>query len=161
MLSRELIEHATYCDSYRAPLRHKELGVVDIFFSIFGHRPWWVKLMLIARNKAVSLVGLKAPTAAEILNVEIRDRYAVGENIGSWPIFALSENELIAGSDNAHMDFRVSIMKVLDAGGYDVAVSTVCTAHNMFGRCYLFCVVPFHKRGVQMLMSNAVAAKRL
>jgi hypothetical protein len=31
----------------------------------------------------------------------------------------------------------------------------------VFGRIYLFLIVPFHRSGVQSLMSNAVAAKRL
>ena len=39
-----------------------------------------------------SLVGLDAPTAAEILHLEIKDRYVVGDKIGVWPIFSLSEN---------------------------------------------------------------------
>jgi hypothetical protein len=161
VLSRDLIESAYFCDAYRAPLSRKELGVVEIFFGIFAHHPWWLKLILIVRNKAASLVGLTAPTASEILNIEIRDRYAVGEKIGVWPIFALGENELVAGRDNKHMDFRLSLMKVPDGDGMNVVVSTVCTVHNLFGKCYLFFVKPFHKRGVRMLIANAVAAKRL
>ena len=33
-----------------------------------------------------------------------------------------------------------------------VVVSTICTVHNVFGRIYLFFIVPFHRRGVQSLM---------
>ena len=36
-LSRELIEHAYYCDAYRVPLRRRELSAVDVFFAIFAH----------------------------------------------------------------------------------------------------------------------------
>jgi hypothetical protein len=39
MLSRELIERAYFRDSYRAPLSHRELGIIDIFFGIFAHHP--------------------------------------------------------------------------------------------------------------------------
>jgi len=38
-------------------------------------------------------------------------------------------------------------------------VSTICTVHNVFGRIYLFLIVPFHRSGVQSLMSNAVCGK--
>jgi hypothetical protein len=51
MLSRELIERADFRDSYRAPLSHRELGIVDVFFGIFAHHPVWMKLLLIVRNK--------------------------------------------------------------------------------------------------------------
>jgi hypothetical protein len=161
VLSRDLIENAYFRDSYRAPLTRNELGIVDIFFNIFAHHPLWMKLLLIVRNKAASLIDLDAPIASEILNVEIRDHYAVGEKIGVWPIFSLSEDELVAGRDNKHMDFRLSVLKVPDGDGMSVVVSTVCTVHNLFGKCYLFFIVPLHRYGVRKLMANAMAAHRL
>jgi len=161
MLDREFIEHAYFQDSYRAPLSRVELGIVDIFFGIFAHHSLWMKLLLIVRNKLVSLAGLDAPTASEILHVEIKDRYLVGEKIGVWPIFSLSENEVIAGRNNKHMDFRLSVLKVPDDDGASVVVSTVCTVHNLAGRLYLFFVVPFHRFGVRKLLANALAARRL
>jgi hypothetical protein len=82
------------------PLSRGELGIVDIFFGIFGHHPRWIKLLLIVRNKVASLAGLEAPTASEILHVEIRDRYVVGDKIGVWPIFGLSDDEVVAGRNN-------------------------------------------------------------
>jgi len=71
--------------------------------------------------------------------------YVVGEKIGVWPIFALSENEVIVGRDNKHTDFRLSVLKVLDSDGTSVVVSTICSVHNLFGKLYLFFVVPFHR----------------
>jgi hypothetical protein len=161
VLSRDLIENAHFRDSYRAPLTRNELGVVDIFFAIFAHHPWWMKLLLIVRNKAASLIGLDAPTASEVLHVEIGDRYAVGEKIGVWPIFSLTDDELVVGRDNKHMDFRLSVLKLPDGDRMSVAVSTVCTVHNLAGKCYLFCIVPFHRLGLRKLLANAVAAQRL
>jgi len=73
MLSREAIERANFRDAYRALLSRRELGIVDIFFGIFAHHPLWMKLLLIVRNKVASLAGLDAPTASEILHVEIKD----------------------------------------------------------------------------------------
>src|SRR3982075_4697340 len=93
VLSGELIERSYFRASYRAPLSRRELGIVDIFFGIFAHHPPWMKLLLIVRNKVASLAGLDAPTASEILHVEIKDRLAVGDRIGVWPIFSLSEDE--------------------------------------------------------------------
>jgi hypothetical protein len=161
MLSRELIERAYFRDSWRAPLSRGELGIVDIFFAIFAHYPAWMKWLLIARNKVASLVGLEAPTASEVLHVEMRDRYAVGEKIGVWPIFFLGENEVVAGRDNKHLDFRLSVLKVPDGDGVSVVVSTICTVHNRSGKLYLSFVVPFHRFGVRKLMANALAARRL
>ena len=161
MLSRDVIEHAYFHDSHRAPLSRRELGIINIFFGIFAHHPLWMKLLLIARNRVASLAGLDGPTASEILHVEIKDHYVVGEKIGVWPIFALSENEVVVGRDNKHMDFRLSVLKVPDSDGTSVVVSTICSVHNLFGKLYLFFVVPFHRYGVRKLMARALAARRL
>ena len=161
MLCRELIERAYFHDSYRVPLSRRELGIVDIFFGIFGHHPLWMKLLLIVRNKVASLAGLDAPTTSEILHVEIKDRYVVGDKIGVWPIFSLGENEVIAGRNNKHMAFRLSVMKVPNGDRPRVVVSTICTVHNVTGKLYLFFVVPFHRYGVRKLMADALAARRL
>ena len=148
-------------NSYRVQLSRKELGIVDIFFGIFAHHPLWMKLLLIVRNKVASLAGLDAPNASEILHIEVKDRYVVGEKIGVWPIFWLSQDEIVAGRNNKHMDFRLSVLKIPDGDRTSVVVSTICTVHNLPGKLYLSLVVPFHRYGVRKLMANALAARRL
>jgi Protein of unknown function (DUF2867) len=136
-LGKDLIERADFRDAYRAPLSRSDLSVVEIFFAIFARRPSWMNLMLIARNQASALAGLEVPTTAEIINMEKRDRYFVGEKIGPWPIFFLGSDELVAGRDNKHMDFRLSIMKMHDGIRPSIAVSTLCMINNKFGQYYL------------------------
>ena len=161
MLDHDLIERCYFHDSYRAPLNRTDLGMTDIFFAVFGHKPLWIKGMLVARNAVAGLAGLEVPTVAEIMNPEFKRVYRVGEKIGPWPIFFIGENEIVTGRDNKHIDFRLSVLKAADGDATDVVVSTICTVHNLFGKIYLFFVVPFHRRGVRLLMSRAVAAKRL
>src|SRR5262252_6855255 len=160
-LGKDLIERADFRDAHSAPLSRSDRSVVEIFFAIFAQRPGWMKLMLIARNKAAALAGLEVPTTSEIMNMEQRDRYFIGEKIGPWPIFFLSSDELVAGRDNKHMDFRLSIMKVHDGVRPSVVVSTLCMVHNKFGQYYLSSIIPIHKFGLRRLMTNALAAQRL
>jgi Protein of unknown function (DUF2867) len=121
----------------------------------------WMKIPMIIRNKIASLCGLDAPTAAEIVHPDIKSSYQVGDKIGAWPIFSLSEAELVAGRDNQHLDFRLSVLKLMHGETPSVVVSTICTVHNTFGKIYLFFIVPFHKWGVQWLISSAMKAGRL
>jgi hypothetical protein len=160
-LGRDLIGNASFRDSYRVPLARQDLGIVDIFFAVFGHTPIWMKLLLIIRNAAARLVGLEAPTVGEIMRPKVRETYSVGEKIGPWPIFFIGDNEIVAGRNNKHLDFRLSVLKAIDGDAMSVVVSTICTVHNVFGKIYLFIIIPFHRNGVQSLMSNAVTAKRL
>jgi hypothetical protein len=161
VLGARLLEAAYFRDSYRAPLLRTRASTVEIFFAIFGHHPPWMKLALITRNGIASFCGLDAPTASEIINLEVRSRYRVGDKIGVWRIFALTESELIAGRNNKHLDFRLSVLKEGGGATGSVVVSTVCTVHNWFGRLYLFFIIPFHRWGVQQLLSRAIVAGRL
>jgi hypothetical protein len=160
-LSRNLIENAYFHDTYRAPLTRPELGIVDIYAAILGHSPLILKLLLIARNAIVRPFGLKAPTATDIMRGGFKTGHAVGDTIGRWRIFFISDDEIIAGVDDKHQDFRVSVLRVRCAETTSVVMTTICTVHNSFGKIYLFFVVPFHRYGVRRLMSNAVAAQRL
>ena len=58
------------------------------------------------------------------------------------------------------MDFRLLVL-VTDGDRASVVVSTICMVHNLFGKLYLFFVVPFHRYGVRKLMASALAARRL
>ena len=157
VLDPGLIAAAYFQDSYRAPLRRADTSVVDIFHAIFAHHPLWMKLLLIVRNRIASWCGLDAPTASQILHPQLERDPAVGDTIGVWPIYSLTDNEFVAGRDNKHLDFRLSVLKLADS----VVVSTICIVHNRAGKVYLFFIVPFHRWGVQRLIASAVKAGRL
>lgn len=133
----------------------------DIFFALFGHHPGWVKALLQLRNRVASAFGLDVANAADIRNPVQKSAYRVGDAIGPWPIFSLSEQELIAGRDNRHLDFRLSLLREDHAGQATVVVSTICNVHNLSGKIYLFLIVPFHKWGVRQMIARAIRAKRL
>jgi hypothetical protein len=160
-LDRAMVGASDFRDSYRVPLAHPERGMAEIFFAVFGHTPLWMKATLILRNALARLGGLEVPQVAEIMRPEIRNAYRAGDKIGPWPVFFVGDDEIIAGRDNKHMDFRLSVLKVRDADAADVVVSTVCSVHNLFGKIYLFVIVPFHRAGVQGLLARALAAGRL
>lgn len=161
VLDRDVVARSYFRDSYRTMLRDPDLGVIELFFAVFGHKPLWIKWMLVARNAVAGFAGLQVPTVDEIMNPQVRSSYRAGEKIGPWPIYFIGDNELVAGRDNKHLDFRLSVLKVVDGSATHVVVSTVCTVHNLFGKIYLMFVIPLHRRGVQLLMSRAVAAGRL
>jgi hypothetical protein len=154
------VEAAYFQDSYRAPLHSARAGVVDIFLAIFAHHPRWMKFILVVRHRIAALFGLEVPRTSEVMNVAIKDSYRIGDRISVWPIYALTAQELVAGRDNKHLDFRLSILKDAD-GGNSVVVSTICVVHNWFGKAYLACILPFHKFGVRLLLARAVSAGRI
>jgi hypothetical protein len=159
-LGRDLVRSAYFHDGYRVPLARPKLSIVEIFFALFGHTPRWMKALLIVRNTIARWCGLEAPTADEILKPAMRASYSVGDKIGPWRIFFIGDDEIVAGRNNKHLDFRLSVLRSTDGDGQSV-VSTVCSVHNLAGKIYLFFIVPFHRTGVRSLLANAVVAKRL
>jgi len=121
----------------------------------------WVKLLLVVRNRVAALCGLEAPTAAEMMSTEVKSNYSVGDKIGVWPVFMLTETELVAGRDNKHLDFRLSILREATGEVASVTVSTLCSVHNTAGKVYLFFIVPFHKWGVRRMLARAISEGRL
>ena len=160
-LQPKLVAAAYFRDSYRAPLTFQTLDIVDIFFSIFGHHPGWIKSILMFRNRIAKKFGLEVPADLLIKDISRNDTYKVGDIIGPWPIFSINENELVAGRDNSHLDFRLSVFRELSGGTQFVVVTTICVVHNWIGKVYLFFIVPFHRWGVKYIISRALRAGRL
>ena len=156
LVSAAFFRHACF-----APLQRETISSAECFNAIFGHRPTWMKLVLTGRNALASLAGLEAPAAGDLFKADVDTGYRVGDRIGVWPIYAISDDELVAGRDNSHLDFRVSVMRTTAAGRRSVVVSTVCVTHNAFGRAYLRGVIPFHRWGLRRLVASAVEAGRL
>lgn len=157
VLDRRAVASAWFSDSYQADLGTLARSPPDLFQALLGHNPRWVTKLLILRNRFAARAGLDVAPDAIIRSFERKPDYAVGDTIGPWPIFYVSETELIAGRDNHHLDFRFSVLKL----GPTVAFSTLCNVHNRFGKIYLFFVAPFHRLGMRYLLRRAIAAGRL
>lgn len=160
-LADSFAPHGWFQDTHRAPLTVWHDTMPELFFAIFGHHPSWMKTMLIVRNRLAARWGLEVPGDDEILAPAVRSSYAVGERIGPWPIFALEHDEIIAGRDNRHLDFRVSVLRQRDKGGDTVTVTTVCRPHGLAGKAYLIAIAPFHILGMRLLMADAVKKRRI
>ena len=161
MLDRGLVEAAYFRDAYKAGVSREGARVIEVFHAIFAHHPMGIKLVLVLRNRIASFCGQEAPTAPEIMRPTFKSSYAVGDKIGPWPIYSLTASELVAGRDNKHLDFRLSVLRLTEASGASVVVSTVCVVHNAFGKAYLFFIIPFHKWGVRRLIARAAKLGRL
>jgi hypothetical protein len=161
VLDRRWVQAAYFRDSYRVAMHGPCTTPIEVFHAVLAHHPCWVKAILIVRNRLAATCGLSAPTPSEIMSPAVKDSYGVGETIGVWPIFALSDAELVAGRDNKHLDFRLSVLKDTTGPVPSAVISTVCVVHNFFGKVYLFFVVPFHRWGVRWLIARAVAKGRL
>jgi hypothetical protein len=96
--------------------------------------PAWAAALLRLRNTLVRPFGLKTGTA-------------------EGPIFPTcheSEHEIILGTDDRHLNFRIGVIRVEGR----LYMSTWVHPHNLWGRAYLRLVMPFH-----ILISRGAVAR--
>ncbi|WP_234848948.1 DUF2867 domain-containing protein [Sinorhizobium medicae] len=117
--------------------------------AILDRPAWWVRCLLAARDMIVARFGLK--TTGDLQ----RNARASG-SIGFFPVLSRSENELVLGVDDRHLDFKVSILLFWEEeNDFKVVVTTVVHCHNILGRAYLRLIRPFHVLVVRSNLNRA------
>jgi hypothetical protein len=112
----------------------------------------WARSLMHVRDRIVTTFGVK--TSGQI---EAQARAAGAERIGFFPVQSRSEQELILGEDDKHLNFRVSVLlrPRVDASGDELIVTTVVHCHNALGRTYLLLISPFHRLIVRSNLHRA------
>ncbi|KRC64568.1 hypothetical protein ASE12_07165 [Aeromicrobium sp. Root236] len=103
--------------------------------AVFHAPPVWVGALLLARESLVRLVGI--------------DR----AGSGAFDPVARTDDEVLLGIDQSHLDFRASVLCEPDR----VVVSTVVHVHNRRGRAYSALVRRIHPAVVRAMMRRAAA----
>jgi hypothetical protein len=116
--------------------------------------PQWIDSLMRIRNRVVRLFGLK-DVGAMAATAKPSDAYQVGDRIGIFSIFGKTENELLLGIDDRHLDVRVSVMKSYRNGLPYYVVSTVVHVHNLLGHLYMVPVGRIHPFVVKSMMRRA------
>ena len=145
---------ADFYDAYQAPLTTATLSPTEIFLRASRTTPRWVEDLMAIRNRIVRLFGLKDVGA---MKTEPRsaDSYQVGDRLGIFSIFGKTENELLLGIDDSHLDVRVSVLKSQRNGIPHYVLSTVVHVHNLLGRIYMAPVGRIHPFVVRSMMGRA------
>jgi len=98
--------------------------------------PGWARVLLNIRKVVTAPFGLS------------NDGPPAEDKVGPFPVELDTEKELVAGFDDKHLNFRVSVFS--QAG--QVYLATWVHPHNIGGRLYLFGILPFHV----MIVRNAL-----
>ena len=61
-----------------------------------------------------------------------------------FPVQWESNDEIVLGADDRHLDFRLSLLRRNSPTGTQLIATTVVHSHNAFGFTYLNAIRPFH-----------------
>lgn len=105
--------------------------------------PKWVTPLMALRNLIVAPFGIKTSAPLD------KNQKA----IGMFPIVHKSDDKLVLGFDDKHLNFRIVIEVENIHSNTFVYSSTYVQTHNILGKAYLFMVKPFHKLIVAQSLS--------
>lgn len=135
---------ASFYDAYQVQNSKPERSPLQIWLDVINQPAPLVEVAMNIRNKVVSLFGLKTGDVAGLRNTtKLAVDYKVGERIGIFLIYNISEQELVMGEDDKHLDVRLSLYKSED--GNQATISTVVHINNFLGRVYMFFITPAHR----------------
>ncbi len=143
---------ADFHDAYMAPLIDATLSPKEIFLRVSRMTPAWVGMAMSLRNRFVRLLGLKAVGGTSGQSSKPADSYKVGDRLGIFTMIGCTENELLLGIDDLHLDVRVSVLKVRHNGSGRYVVSTVVHVHNWLGHAYMVPVGRIHPLIVKAML---------
>ncbi|MEE4010443.1 DUF2867 domain-containing protein [Roseibium sp. FZY0029] len=150
-----------FLDTYSIPIRGREdLLTADMRLlaeRILTADIGWITALMSFRDKLAALVGMKTTQAlAQERTAEAAAEKGVGDRIGFFKIYSVSENEIILGENDWHQDFRLSLYRQRQ-NGPRIYASTCCKPHNLAGHAYLALILPFHKMIVKTMLARGTA----
>ena len=151
-----------YVDSFQGIFIDENNSVTSqqIGRAFFKSAPGWVEKLFIVRNKIVGVFGLKTPDIAANKQ-QLLDNFNCepNEQLGLFKVFDRTENEVILGEDDKHLNFRVSLFKT-DSTESPMAksliISTTVEFKNRLGKLYFVPVRPFHKLIVPAMLKRII-----
>ncbi|WP_050462483.1 DUF2867 domain-containing protein [Herbaspirillum autotrophicum] len=116
--------------------------------QMFGRTPGWIQTLMRVRNAIVGKLGLK--------QVGMHIQPLARDAISGFPVMSNSENQVLLGFDDHHLDFRIWVQRT-EAGGsvpQRLTVTTVVRTNKLLGRAYMFVVRPIHKCIVPTMLNR-------
>lgn len=150
---KQLESEYDYIDSFQAAFfnQSKNIDPTLIGKLFFASIPNWGERLLALRNRIVGLLGLKTtgdPTR-ELQNFKCES----GEQFGPLKVVDKTNNEVIFGVDDKHLDFSVSLLLEQRK---TLTISTTVKFNNWFGQFYFSLVRPFHKLIVKSMLKKMI-----
>ena len=135
-----LLAGAQYVDAFRVTVDGDALDARHAAERMMARGPRWIDMLVSLRNLMVAPFGLKPGAPSGTTRADI---------IGIFPVVSETQNRLVAGFNDKHLEFRV-VVDVAPCGqgegkGQNVTLTTLVLTHNLFGRIYLAVIMPFHR----------------
>ena len=114
---------------------------------IFAQQPKWIAALLRARDTLVQPFGLKR--AVDLRSMD-------GDRLNIFRVYERHDDEIILGEDDAHLDFRLSVLVWPAAQGCPrrLILTTLVFYNRLLGHAYISLIAPFHRMVVRASLNS-------
>ncbi|MCD8184568.1 MAG: DUF2867 domain-containing protein [Bacteroides sp.] len=133
-----------YQDTFCVEAEGNQLSPKEIISKIFGHNPAWLQALYKVRTCLVKPFGIETkPLDTE--NLIIED----------------TEQEAIMQKDDKHLLFYVDVfIEPISDDRQRIEITTLVKYHNWIGKAYFFCIKPFHRIIVPVVLKKVLKANK-
>lgn len=149
-IHKKLLPKIDFSDTF-STTNHTD-SIEKITKLIFNTPPRWIKLLFTLRNSLAALVGLKT-----VKPDDYNEGFTVDDYVNFFKIYAISDNEVIIGADDSHLNFR-AIIHNTQSESFNIEVITLVEYNNLKGKVYMGIIKPFHRLVVKRMVKNAYKA---
>ncbi|WP_405630896.1 DUF2867 domain-containing protein [Pseudoalteromonas sp. Ld20] len=151
----KVLHDAYFFDVYSFHSHIKNRSSLQVWLDHAATTPAWVNFLMATRNRVVGLFGLKnLGTLGGFDSSKPKSDYKVGDRVGIFTLLYLSDEEVVLGDSDKHLDVQVSIFRDEIQGNF-ISISTVVHVHNFLGKLYMLFVKPMHKMIVPASIKRA------
>ena len=140
---------ADFADAFSVDLPQNDThDAASLAEHIFAQQPRWIATLLSARDTLVRPFGLKR--AVDLLSAD-------GDRLNIFRVYERHDDEIILGEDDAHLDFRLSVLIRPAAQGHPrrLILTTLVFYNRLLGRAYISLIAPFHRMVVRASLRSA------
>ena len=131
-------ENASLLESYSIDLSSSKQYSMRVLATLtVGNPPAWQKALIALRDAMVTPFGIKTSDTVRTS----RDSH---KRVDFFPVHWEGSDEIVLGTDDRHLNFRLSLLRRHSPIGTLLIATTVVHTHNALGFTYLNAIRPFH-----------------
>jgi hypothetical protein len=150
----KFISDSDFHDQHGIDFNYDSMSALEIYQKLASITPKWVNALMLARNKFVSLFGLKNLGLLGDIRMLESNLIKEGDRLGIFTLTHLTDNEVVLNDTDKHLSVNLSVRKFYNNGKKRVLITTIVKNHNKFGGLYMVFVKPVHKLIVPAMLSR-------
>jgi len=142
-----LLPGAYFHDAWAIAPADPDLDALAQYLRVAKRTPQWIDTLMNVRNRVVGFVGLKNLGGLSHIHPDKKSsEYTTGDRVGIFTLLSKTDDEVLLGDDDNHLEVVVSVHMSKGAPSQTVVtVTTVVHVKNWLGRLYMLPVAPAHR----------------